>query len=140
MLPATRLAALMEDGLKMGAVGFARIDQLRTRQWRQLAEVFAGHDALLCPTMALPAPDKDARDAGFERVDAEGRLHGLDMTAVFNMVAQCPALSVPSGMTAAGLPTGAQIVADRFDDGMALRIGAAVEAARPWPGWELPRG
>ena len=57
------------------------------------------------------------------------------MTGVFNMVGQCPALSVPSGMTAAGLPTAVQIVADRFRDDMALRIGAAVERLRPWRGW-----
>ena len=129
------VVALIEAGQRLDAVAFARIDQIRTRQWHALAAVFAGHDALICPTMALPAPDKDARDADFERIDAEGRLHGLEMTAVFNMVGQCPALSVPSGMTAAGLPTAAQIVANRFEDGVALRIGAAIEALRPWPSW-----
>lgn len=132
------VVALMEAGLRMGAVEFARIDQVRTRQWHQLAAVFARHHALICPTMALPAPDKDARDTDFELIDAGGRLHGLDMTAVFNMVGQCPALSVPSGMTKTGLPTAVQIVTNRFDDGMALRIGAAVEQRRPWPAWEPP--
>jgi Asp-tRNA(Asn)/Glu-tRNA(Gln) amidotransferase A subunit family amidase len=127
------VVALIEAGQGLDAVAFARIDQIRTRQWHALAAVFAGHDALICPTMALPAPDKDARDADFEWIDADGRLHGLDMTAVFNMVGQCPALSVPSGMTAAGLPTAAQIVANRFEDGVALRIGAAIEALRLWP-------
>ncbi len=118
---------LIEAGQRLDAVSLARIDQLRTRQWHQLAAVFAEHDALICPTMAQAAPDKDAPSSEFSRVDAEGRLHGLDMTSVLNMVAQCPALSVPSGMTAAGLPTAVQIVANRFDDGMALRIGAAIE-------------
>ena len=129
------LVALIEAGQRLDAVSFARIDQLRTRQWHELACLFAEHDALVCPTMALPAPDKDARETDFERVDANGRLHGLDMTGVFNMVGQCPALSVPSGMTESGLPTAVQIVADRFDDGAALTIGAAVEKARPWPSW-----
>lgn len=130
--------SLMEAGLRTGAVDFARVDQLRTRQWHQLAEVFERHDALICPTMALPAPNKDAGEGEFSRVDEEGRLCGLDMTSVFNMVGQCPALSVPSGMTAAGLPTAVQIVTDRFDDGMALRIGAAVEKLRPWQTWAPP--
>jgi Asp-tRNA(Asn)/Glu-tRNA(Gln) amidotransferase A subunit family amidase len=129
------VAALIEAGRRVDAVAFARIDQLRTRQWRELAAVFAGHDALICPTMALAAPDKTARDADFERVDEGGRLHGLDMTAVFNMVGHCPALSVPSGATAFGLPTAAQIVTDRFEDGLALRIGAVIEASRPWRRW-----
>ncbi len=57
------------------------------------------------------------------------------MTSLFNNVAQCPALSVPSGMTAGGLPTAAQIVGRRFDDPTVLRIGKAVELHRPWASW-----
>jgi Asp-tRNA(Asn)/Glu-tRNA(Gln) amidotransferase A subunit family amidase len=130
-----KVVRLIEAGQRLDAVSFARIDQLRTRQWHALATVFAEHDALICPTMAVPAPDREAGDGDFDRIDERGRLHGLDMTGVFNMVGQCPALSVPSGMTASGLPTAVQIVADRFRDDMALRIGAAVERLRPWRGW-----
>ncbi|MDX1576235.1 MAG: amidase family protein, partial [Kiloniellales bacterium] len=72
------------------------------------------------------------RDTDFSKVDAVGRFHGLDMTALFNNVAQCPALSVPSGFTEAGLPTGLQIVGRRFDDLAVLDIGAGLEAVRPW--------
>lgn len=132
------VVGLIEAGQRLDAVSFARIDQLRTRQWHQLAAVFAEHDALICPTMARAAPDKGAPSSDFAHVDAEGRLHGLDMTSVLNMVAQCPALSVPSGMTSDGLPTAVQIVANRFNDGMALRVGTAIEKARPWPMWAPP--
>jgi Asp-tRNA(Asn)/Glu-tRNA(Gln) amidotransferase A subunit family amidase len=55
----------------------------------------------------------------------------MDMTGAFNYMAQCPALSVPSGF-ADGLPTAIQIVARRYDDALALNIGAAVEQAAPW--------
>jgi Asp-tRNA(Asn)/Glu-tRNA(Gln) amidotransferase A subunit family amidase len=55
----------------------------------------------------------------------------MDMTGVFNYMAQCPVLSVPSGFTE-GLPTATQIVARRWDDALALRIGAAIEHAMPW--------
>jgi Asp-tRNA(Asn)/Glu-tRNA(Gln) amidotransferase A subunit family amidase len=54
------------------------------------------------------------------------------MTSVFNFVSQCPALSVPSGFTRAGLPTGLQIVGRRFADSTVLAIGAALEGRRPW--------
>jgi Asp-tRNA(Asn)/Glu-tRNA(Gln) amidotransferase A subunit family amidase len=134
------VVALIEAGQRLDAVSLARIDQLRTRQWHALAGVFVEHDALICPTMARTAPDKDARDTDFERVDADGRLHGLDMTAVFNMVGQCPALSVPSGLAEPGLPTAVQIVTDRFEDGLALRIGAAIEKSRALPSWSLAAG
>ena len=131
------VVGLIEAGLAMDAVSFARIDQARTRQWHALARVFETYDALICPTMALPAPDNDARDADFEQLDAAGCLQGLDMTALFNMVAQCPVLSVPSGITTSGLPTAVQIVGRRYDDPTVLRIGAAIEARRPWRRWTL---
>ena len=67
--------------------------------------------------------------------NAEGRIEGLDMTGLFSIAGQCPALPVPSGMTAAGLPTAVQIVGHRFDDPTVLRIGAAVEKLRPWRQW-----
>jgi Asp-tRNA(Asn)/Glu-tRNA(Gln) amidotransferase A subunit family amidase len=102
--------------------------------WRDLVALFAGHDALLCPSMALPAPLNELADTDFERIE-DGRLHGLDMTCIFNMVGQAPALSVPMGMTRAGLPTSAQIIARRFDDPTALRIGRAIEVQRPWRAW-----
>ena len=54
------------------------------------------------------------------------------MTSPFNFVSMCPALSVPSGWSEDGLPIGLQIVARRYRDDLALRIGAALEVVRPW--------
>ena len=76
--------------------------------------------------------DQTKSDGDFNRLDENGLLHGLDMTCLFNSVAQCPALSVASGLTASGLPTATQIVGRRFDDPTVLRIGKATEATRPW--------
>ncbi len=131
MTPA--LLDLMKLGDDLDAVTYRKLDEIRTRQWHSLATVFREHDALLCPTMAMPAPPVDLSDAHFDGVDAEGRFMGLDMTSVFNNVAPCPVLSVPSGFTADGLPTGAQIVGRRHDDLTVLRIGAALERALALP-------
>ena len=54
------------------------------------------------------------------------------MTALFNAVPQCPVISVPAGMTAAGLPTGAQIVGRPYDETSVLRAARVVERERPW--------
>ncbi|MEE8534972.1 MAG: amidase [Kiloniellales bacterium] len=126
------VVALMERGLALDAVSFKRIETVRTEQWLGLARVFEDFDALLCPTMTRAAPPVEAQDRDFDRLDPDGRYHGLDMTSQFNNVPQCPALSVPSGFTEGGLPTALQIVGRRFDDLGVLRIGAALEAARPW--------
>lgn len=127
-----QVVALIEAGQAMGAVDFKKTEFVRTEQWQRLYPILERCDALLCPTMALPAPKVGRTDADYDFDDAEGRFHGLDMTSAFNFVSQCPVLSVPSGFTAAGLPTGLQIVGRRFDDLTALTVGAALEIARPW--------
>jgi len=132
------VVGLMEAGFQASAVDLKRTEIVRTRQWRQLARVFAGYDALLCPTMARPAPEVTKTDADFGGLTPQKRVEGLDMTEVFNNVAPCPALSVPAGFTKAGLPVGLQIVGRRFDDVGVLRIGRALERARPWAGRRPP--
>ena len=129
---------LMAEGDRMGAVAFKRLETVFTEQWKGLAAVFERFDALVCPTMALPAPKVGKDDSDFDWEDESGRLHGLDMTCPFNNVAPCPALSVPSGFTRDGLPTGLQIVGRRHDDRGVLEIGAALEPLIGWPAWHPP--
>ncbi len=132
------IVALMEAGLKIDAVTYKRLEFGRTQQWLKLAEIFRTHDALLCPTMALPPQPVDARDSDYDWNDDQGRYHGIDMTAAFNYTGQCPALSVPAGFTSAGLPVGLQIVGRRFEDADVLSIGATLEAVRPWAAQRPP--
>ena len=131
---------LMAEGDRMGAVEFKRLEVIFTEQWKELAAVFESFEALVCPTMALPAPEVGREDSDFDREDESGRFHGLDMTCPFNNVAPCPALSVPSGFTRNGLPTGLQIVGRRHDDRGVLEIGAALEPLIGWPEWRPPLG
>jgi len=126
------LVAIMEEGQKMRAVDFKNIEAVRTQQWFALCDVFERYDALLCPTMAQPAPDADDLDSDWGGIDGQGRMHGLDMTGLFNNIGECPALTVPSGLSAEGLPTAAQIVGHRFDDPTVFEIGAAIERLMPW--------
>ncbi len=127
-----RVVALMDAGLAMSAVDFKRLEFVRTEQWKKLRPILERFDALLCPTMAQPAPPVEGDDAVYYKDRGDGLYHGLDLTAQFNYVSQCPALSVPSGWSSEGLPIGLQIVARRYRDDEALRIGAALERVRPW--------
>jgi Asp-tRNA(Asn)/Glu-tRNA(Gln) amidotransferase A subunit family amidase len=131
-----QLVATIESGMEVSAVAMERTSHLRTAQWRDMARLFGKYDALVCPTTAKPAPAANCSDSDFEAVDNNGRLHGLDMTAIFNNVSVCPALAVPNGTTKSGLPTSLQIVGRRFDDPTVLRIGAYLETVRPWPVWD----
>jgi len=127
-----RVAALIDDGKRYGGTAVKAFEIARTMVWRALAPVLACHDALLCPTQAGPAPRNDQTEADFDWVDEFGKYHGHFMSQYFNFVSQVPALAVPSGFTSSGLPTGVQIVGRRYDDNCVLRVGAALEAVRPW--------
>ncbi len=125
------LVKLIEKGRKIDAVTARKWEFERTRYWHKLGAVLEKHHALLCPTMAITAPPVEMRDWDFGSTNEEGLLNCMDMTGVFNYMAQCPVLSVPSGFVD-GLPTATQIVARRWDDELALRIGAAIEEIMPW--------
>jgi len=123
---------LIEHGLKMDAVTFKRLELVRQKAWSQLAAVHCDYDALLCPTMAqLPLPI-DSDEYAHYRTQDDGRYYALDMTSQFNFTSPCPALSVPAGWSDEGMPVGLQIIARKDRDDVALRVGAAVEAVRPW--------
>jgi Asp-tRNA(Asn)/Glu-tRNA(Gln) amidotransferase A subunit family amidase len=123
----------IEEGLKASAVDFKRVEVVRSEQWNTIAPIFADYETLICPTTSLPAPAVGSTEDEFGGDDEDGRFHHYEMTFAFNMISACPALSVPSGFTAAGLPTGLQIAGRRFDDATVLRIGAALEGALAWP-------
>ena len=101
------------------------------RMYQTLGPVLAAHDVLVCPTLNLPAVaadhdpwDPDFRVAGV-KVDGE---YGWVMTHQFNMLHNCPVMSVPSGRAASGVPTGIQIVGRSFDDARVFAVAAAYEA------------
>lgn len=125
---------LIEEGRQLSAARVMEIGIVRTQAWQAVAPLFQRYDALLCPTTTVTAPPIGLDEMAFDFVDAAGKSHLLDMTIPFNVISRCPALTVPSGL-ADGLPTGAQIVGRRYDDATALRIGAALQQARPFPRW-----
>ena len=126
------VVSLIERGRRLDAVTFKRMEIVRTRQWHRLCDVFERFDALLCPTMSMPAPRVGQCDSDFQQDRDDGRFNGLDMTCPFNFVGQCPAISVPAGFSREGLPIGVQIVGHRFDDPGVMRVAGALERIRPW--------
>ncbi len=98
-----------------------------------LGPILKAHDAFICP--AVSCPEVPAENWQQTPVMVRGRsLTDTDtaMTALFNMFSRCPVLSVPSGMTDAGLPTGLQIVGRACDDPTVFRVARALEQRRPW--------
>jgi Asp-tRNA(Asn)/Glu-tRNA(Gln) amidotransferase A subunit family amidase len=103
---------------------------------RRFDEIMQSHDVFICPTMSVAAvkADQSMWDADFEidgrRVDAE---FGYSLTHQFNLLGRCPAITIPSGQTRLGLPTGLQIVGKPFDDLAVIRTAWAFQTtAEPW--------
>jgi len=54
------------------------------------------------------------------------------MTLPFNISSRCPVLSIPSGLSREGVPTGLSVVGRTYDDVTAFRVAAAHERLLPW--------
>ncbi|MXN17813.1 amidase [Pseudooceanicola sp. GBMRC 2024] len=88
---------------------------------------FNRHDLLVGPVMPVPAyPAGRDVPEGFGETD----WRWCPYTYPWNMTGQ-PALSVPVGFTAAGLPVGVQIIAAMGQEAVMLRAARAIERAAP---------
>jgi aspartyl-tRNA(Asn)/glutamyl-tRNA(Gln) amidotransferase subunit A len=121
----------LEAGKPTLATDYVKAIQGRARLRRQMQAIFTHCDVLLTPGQPVPPPLHTARS-----VTVAGRAFS-PMTAVvsascpFNLTGH-PALTVPCGFTAAGLPLALQIVGKAFDEKTILRVGYAYEVNTPW--------
>lgn len=92
----------------------------------------AGCDLLLCPTLARPSAAVGYfREAADPALDFQRQKEFSPFCAAYNVTGQ-PAVTLPVGWTADGLPVGAMLAAGVGQDALLLRVAAAVEAVAPW--------
>ena len=122
--------ALLEDGIRLRALDYARAHVARQRVCRVLDDAWQQADLLLCPSMpTLPAPVADfAPDAVLPR---EVVAPLLRFTAPFDFTGS-PTISVPCGFSASGLPLSLQLVGRHGAEEVVLRAGHAYEQATGW--------
>ncbi len=99
-----------------------------------VAENPDGFDLLLTPTIAtLPPPIGHlTRQPGEDPIAAMMRIvEVIPFTAQFNTAGQ-PAMSLPMGQSADGLPIGSQLAAAYGREDLLLGLAAQVERAHPW--------
>lgn len=94
-------------------------------------------DALLLPTTPIPAQPIDSHQVTVDGSTEDVRWWLVRCTRPINVTGH-PALSVPCGFTAGGLPVGLQLVGRFFDEATLLRIGQAFEAVNPARGRRPP--
>ncbi|MEV8630857.1 amidase [Streptosporangium sp. NPDC051023] len=107
----------------------------QNRVSRSVGAFFTEYDLLVTPTLGrLPVPHGTLRydDPGHTMTSwLESILDYGPFCAVFNLSGQ-PAISLPLGQSADGLPVGVQIVAPYGREDLLLRIAARLEEAMPW--------
>ena len=120
-------------GEQISAADYVRATQTAHRLGRQMAAFHTQWDVLLTPGLAtLPAPlgyidmMMDDLEEYWRRV-----FHFSPFTVWFNLTGQ-PALMLPLGVSAEGLPLATQLVGRYGDEATLFRLASQLEKARPW--------
>lgn len=118
----SRFTALIRDTVEFGR-GCGREEYRRslarlTEGRRTLARRFAGVDAVLCPTVPVPAPDRDAEHVGVS----------TSFTRLFNAL-NWHAVSLPAGRDDDGRPIAVQVAAPPPRLAAMLAVARALELA-----------
>jgi aspartyl-tRNA(Asn)/glutamyl-tRNA(Gln) amidotransferase subunit A len=119
------VAQRIETGAKHTGIAYAAARRTRDELRRAYADALAPWDAIVLPTTPITAPLRVGQDA----VAAAATLTAY--TSPFNLTG-LPAISIPCGFDANGLPIGLQLVARPWAEARLLRVARAYERATSW--------
>lgn len=111
-----KIRALIEAGQKVSGVRYVTAQRHRSRFREEMAPAFERFDALLMPVAGAPAP-RGLASTGDPTFCAPWSFSGL------------PAIALPSGLAASGLPLAVQLVAGAFEEGRLLAVARWCEEA-----------
>ena len=122
---------LMERGARMGAPERARIQAAIAAAARGMAGLYQGFDLILTPVTGRPVLRQGEHHGEREaEALAASIAQNVCYTPLHNMLGT-PALSVPCGQLADGMPVNLQIAGPHGQDGLVLSLGRALAAL--WP-------
>ena len=101
----------LEMGQDVLAEDYARAQKEREVLRREVDAALDGRQALLLPTLPIPAPLLGARTILVDDVTEEVRALMLRLTQLFDLTGH-PAVTIPCGSVGNGLPCGAQLVGE----------------------------
>ena len=134
-LEATTLACY-RHGKSLRAEDLLRALDTMNTITREVAEFFGDYDVLLTPVTseaALALGTLDANDATLDAVAWSARTFAFaPFTPLFNMTGQ-PAIALPLGRSATGLPLGMQFAGRFGREDVLLKLARQLERASPWP-------
>jgi amidase len=128
----------VESGLKLSAFDITAASAVRTEWYHAVRRFFETYDYFMLPTAQLFPFDVDLHwpreIAGQQMTTYHEWMKGMLPVTM----AGCPALAVPAGFDAQGLPMGIQIVARNHAELACLQLGHAYDAVTNWAYRRLP--
>jgi Asp-tRNA(Asn)/Glu-tRNA(Gln) amidotransferase A subunit family amidase len=122
--------ANVAEGLGYSAADIARAGVLQTQLYQRWQAFFAaGTDLIITPAITVsPRPWSELFPAEIDGEKTRTYFHWLALAYIVTLTGH-PAISIPMGRDAKGMPFGLQIVGPRGGDDLVLRAAAAIEAA-----------
>ncbi|MBU7314964.1 amidase [Paenibacillus oleatilyticus] len=133
-LEATILKAY-RHGASLSAHDLLTAVDISAKASRSVGRFFEQYDVLLSPTIASPPLPLGVLNANDPEIDVrrwtEQVFTHAPFTSLFNTTGQ-PAISLPLGWSADGLPIGMQFAGRFADEATLLQLAGQLETARPW--------
>jgi amidase len=117
----------IEAGLSLNAGQIITARRARHALFHRVARFFDDHDLLLCPTVAVPPFPVEQRfptEIAGEKLTTY--IDWMFLTFVVTLTG-CPALSLPCGLTADGMPIGLQLIGRPHGDAELLGYARLLE-------------
>jgi amidase len=122
----------VETALALSAADITAASEARTDWSTSFRRMFDRYDAVVLPTaQVFPFPVEERWPKSVAGREMR-TYHEWMMSALLVTLSGCPALAVPAGFGAAGLPIGLQIVGPNRGEIACLELAAAYEAATGW--------
>jgi aspartyl-tRNA(Asn)/glutamyl-tRNA(Gln) amidotransferase subunit A len=117
---------LLERASRLPESRLARAKLLSSVMKQELSAALETCDAIASPTCPVPAPRR-GREVGEAVGQFPAATSSLAKFTRFANLTGAPAVSVPSGFTSTGMPLGLQLLGRPLEEGMLLRVAAALE-------------
>lgn len=121
----------IESGEKVPAVRYLAGFDVRKRLIAEFDAAFETVDAIVAPTVPVPAPPIGADSVRIDGEDLDVRRVVVGHSRPANFTG-LPAISFPCGFTRDGLPIGLQLIGRAFEEASLLRIAYSYEQANGW--------
>jgi Asp-tRNA(Asn)/Glu-tRNA(Gln) amidotransferase A subunit family amidase len=123
------LIANVEEGLRYSLADYAVAAQRQTEIYRNFLGFFEQHDVLVTPGICCsPRSWRELYPAEIDGKPTRTYFHWLSLS-YYVTIAGHPALCLPMGKDARGMPFGLQIVGPRGGDALVLGVALAIEQA-----------